>query len=123
MEGKIGDFSIAEVIRKLKKSIKGFPVPSVKVIAGKKDPFAVLISCLISLRTRDEVTESASARLFSLAKSPAQLLKLSNSKIEKAIYPAAFFRNKTRSLKALCKVLVNEYSGKVPETLDELLNL
>ena len=51
MEGETGDFSIAEVIRKLKKSIKGFPVPSVKVIAGKKDPFAVLISCLISLRT------------------------------------------------------------------------
>ena len=123
MEGKIGDFSIAEVIRKLKKTVKDFPVPSVTVIARKKDPFVVLVSCLISLRTRDEVTESASARLFSLAKSPAQLLNLSNSKIEKAIYPAAFFRNKTRSLKALCKVLVNEYSGKVPDTLNELLNL
>ncbi|MZH04347.1 MAG: endonuclease III [Nitrospinae bacterium] len=123
MEGKKGDFSIAEVIRKLKKTVKDFPTPSVTVIAEKNDPFAVLVSCLISLRTRDEVTESASARLFSLAKSPAQLLKLSNSKIEKAIYPAAFFRNKTRSLKELCEVLVKDYSGKVPDTLEELLKL
>lgn len=123
MEGKKGDFSIAEVIRKLKKTVKDFPTPSVTVIAEKNDPFAVLVSCLISLRTRDEVTESASARLFSLAKSPAQLLKLSDSKIEKAIYPAAFFRNKTRSLKELCEVLVKDYSGKVPDTLEELLKL
>jgi len=123
MEGKKGDFSIAEVIRKLKKTVKDFPTPSVTVIAEKNDPFAVLVSCLISLRTRDEVTEPASARLFSLAKSPAQLLKLSDSKIEKAIYPAAFFRNKTRSLKELCEVLVKDYSGKVPDTLEELLKL
>ena len=121
--GEKRDFNIAEVVKKLKKAVKGYRTPSVTVIAKKNDPFAVLISCIISLRTRDEVTELASARLFALANTPVELLKLSNSKIEKAIYPAAFFRNKTKSMKEMCKVLVEKYSGKVPDKLEELLKL
>jgi endonuclease III len=123
MAGEILDFNIGAVVRELKKSVKGFRIPSVTVIAKKNDPFAVLISCLISLRTRDDITEPASERLFALAKSPTELLNLSDAKIEKAIYPAAFFRNKAKSMKEMCKVLVNEYSGKVPDKLDELLKL
>lgn len=123
MEGKKEDFNIAGVVKELKKTVKGFRTPSVTVIAKKNDPFAVLVSCIISLRTRDEVTEPASARLFALAKSPAELVKLSNTEIEKAIYPAAFFRNKATSMKEMCKVLVKEYSGEVPDTLEELLKL
>jgi endonuclease-3 len=123
MAGEIGDFNIAEVVKKLKKAVKGYRTPSVTVIAKKNDPFAVLISCIISLRTRDEVTELASARLFALANSPVELLKLSDSKIEKAIYPAAFFRNKTKSMKEMCNILVEKYSGKIPDKLEELLKL
>ena len=117
------DFNIADGLRKLKKEVRKFRTPSVTVIAKQNDPFAVLVSCIISLRTRDQVTELASARLFTLAKLPAELLKLSNAKIEKAIYPAAFYRKKTKSLKELCQVLVKEYSGKVPDKLEELLKL
>ena len=123
MAGEKGDFNIAEVVKELKKAVKGYRTPSVTVIAKKNDPFAVLISCIISLRTRDEVTEPASARLFTLAKTPSELSKLSDSKIEKAIYPAAFFRNKSKSMKEMCNVLVEEYSGKVPDKLEELLKL
>ncbi len=117
------EFNIVEGLKKLKKAVRKFRTPSVTVIAKKNDPFAVLVSCIISLRTRDEVTELASARLFALAKLPAELLELSNAKIEKAIYPAAFYRNKTKSLKELCQVLVKEYSGKVPDKLEQLLKL
>ena len=117
------EFNIVEGLKKLKKAVRKFRTPSVTVIAKKNDPFAVLVSCIISLRTRDEVTELASARLFNLAKLPAELLELSNAKIEKAIYPAAFYRNKTKSLKELCQVLVKEYFGKVPDKLEELLKL
>ena len=117
------EFNIVEGLKKLKKAVRKFRTPSVTVIAKKNDPFAVLVSCIISLRTRDEVTELASARLFTLVKLPAELLELSNAKIEKAIYPAAFYRNKTKSLKELCQVLVKEYSGKVPDQLEELLKL
>ena len=117
------EFNIVEGLKKLKKAVRKFRTPSATVIAKKNDPFAVLVSCIISLRTRDEVTELASARLFTLAKLPAELLELSNAKIEKAIYPAAFYRNKTKSLKELCQVLVKEYSGKVPDKLEDLLKL
>ena len=117
------EFNIVEGLKKLKKAVRKFRTPSVTLIAKKNDPFAVLVSCIISLRTRDEVTELASARLFTLAKLPAELLELSNAKIEKAIYPAAFYRNKTKSLKELCQVLVKEYSGKVPDKLEQLLKL
>ena len=123
MVGKGRGFNIADGLRKVKKAVRKFRTPSVTVIAKQNDPFAVLVSCIISLRTRDEVTELASARLFALAKLPAELLELSNSKIEKAIYPAAFYRNKTKSLKELCQVLVKEFSGKVPDQLEELLKL
>ena len=117
------EFNIVEGLKILKKAVRKFRTPSVTVIAKKNDPFAVLVSCIISLRTRDEVTELASTRLFALAKLPAELLELSNAKIEKAIYPAAFYRNKTKSLKELCQVLVKEYSGKVPDKLEQLLKL
>jgi len=117
------EFPISEVLAKVKKAVRGCRTPSVTVISQKNDPFAVLVSCIISLRTRDEVTEPASARLFKLAKNPAQLMKLSTTKIEKAIYPAAFFRNKSQSLKELCKDLVENYAGKVPDKLEELLRL
>ncbi|SVE34392.1 uncharacterized protein METZ01_LOCUS487246, partial [marine metagenome] len=89
-------FHISQAFAKVKKAIRSFPTPSVTVISRKHDPFAVLVSCIISLRTRDEVTQTAASRLFRQAKNPQELLKLSHAKIEKAIYPAAFFRNKTK---------------------------
>ena len=115
--------NISQVLAKVKKSICDFRTPSVTVISKKNDPFAVLVSCIISLRTRDEITESASARLFKLAKNPGELLKLTHVDIEKTIYPAAFFRNKTQSLKEICKDLVNNYAGQVPDKMEELLKL
>ena len=116
-------FPVSEVLAKVKKAVQGCRAPSLTVISQKNDPFAVLVSCIISLRTRDEVTDPASARLLKLAKTPAQLMKLSNAKLEQAIYPAAFFRNKSQSLKKLCKDLVDNYEGRVPDKLEELLKL
>ena len=116
-------FPVSEVLAKVKKAVQGCRVPSLTIISQKNDPFAVLVSCIISLRTRDEVTYPASARLLKLAKTPAQLIKLSNAKLEQAIYPAAFFRNKSQSLKKLCKDLVDNYKGRVPDKLEELLKL
>ena len=123
MAGKVTDFNIAEVIKTLKKVTKEFRKPGLMLIGKHNDPFMVLISCIISLRTRDEITETASARLFSLAKTPAELLKLTNANIVKAIYPAAFFRNKTKSIIEICEILEKKYAGIVPDKLEELLKL
>lgn len=92
-------------------------------IGESKDPFRVLVSCILSLRTRDEVTAAASQRLFALADHPQKLLSLDSDAIEKAIYPVAFYRNKANTLGEICRELVDRNDGKVPDTLEELLKL
>ena len=87
------------------------------------DPFHVLISCLLSLRTKDEVTEKASRRLFQLGKTPQALLKLSIRTIEKAIYPVGFYHTKARTVQGVCRDLLNRFDGRVPDSLEELLSL
>jgi endonuclease-3 len=86
-------------------------------------PFTVLISCILSLRTQDKTTDAASARLFKLAKTPKTLGKLPVNTIQKAIYPVSFYRNKAKSIKKICAILLREYQGKVPETIEELVAL
>ncbi len=87
----------------------------------KRDPFQVLISCLISLRTKDEVTGPASERLFDLADDPASMGALPARTIEKAIYPAGFYRNKAVQIIGICRDLVAHHGGNVPANVEELL--
>jgi endonuclease-3 len=86
-----------------------------------KDPFYVLISCILSLRTKDETTRQASIRLFDAAKTPGQLAELHQDKIAELIYPVGFYKNKSVTIKEISKKLVCEYNSKVPDTIDELL--
>ncbi len=88
-----------------------------------KDPFKVLISCVLSLRTKDAVTAKASKRLFDTADTPQKILKLDTKKIEKLIYPVGFYKTKAGNIKEICKVLIEEYNSKVPNKFDELLKL
>lgn len=98
------------------------PLPSVSKIARrKKDPFRILISTVISLRTKDEVTDEASRRLFELADKPETMEKLPVRKIERAIYPAGFYKTKARTIKNISRRLGQEYDGRVPDSVDELL--
>ncbi|HEX9780619.1 MAG TPA: endonuclease III [bacterium] len=89
----------------------------------KADPFTTLISCLISLRTKDEVTREASRRLFALARRPASMLRLSRSRIERAIFPAGFYRTKAKTILEVCRMLEARYGGRVPSELEALLEL
>lgn len=114
---------ISQVIAKIEQAAIPWKMPVVVHIGQGKDPFRVLVSCILSLRTRDEVTESASNRLFALADTQQKLLSLDSKAIEKAIYPAAFYRNKTRTLLDICRQLIAQNDGKVPDTLEELLKL
>ena len=88
-----------------------------------KDPYKVLISCLISLRTKDEVTEKASEKLFEKAANPFDMIKLSPEKISELIYPAGFYRRKGFQIWNISKILIEKYNGKVPCNLEELLKL
>ncbi len=108
----------------LKKEVRRLKQPVVGEIAeATRNPFLVLISCLLSLRTRDETTAAASKRLFALADTPKKMLLLAASKIESAIFPVSFYRNKARNIQAICRVLLDQYEGVVPHSLEALLTL
>jgi endonuclease-3 len=101
----------------------GTDLPSVSAIARKKrDPFKILISTVLSLRTKDEVTMDASKRLFAVASTPLELSQTPVRMIEKAIYPVGFYKTKARSIKNIAKRLLKEYDGAVPDTIEELLS-
>jgi endonuclease-3 len=83
----------------------------------------VLISCILSLRTQDSTTAKASHRLFAVADMPEAMSKLSAKRIEKLIYPVGFYKTKAKAIREICRVLVAQYSSKVPDEIDELLKL
>ncbi|HEU4500783.1 MAG TPA: endonuclease III, partial [Nitrospira sp.] len=116
---------IHEAIRILKREVRQWQEPVVGVIArtSARDPFRILISCLLSLRTKDKTTSEASARLFALAYTPGRLLNLPRRTIERTIYPVGFYRTKAKAIHAICRRLLDEYGGTVPDSIDELVTL
>jgi endonuclease-3 len=100
------------------------PLPSVSKIARDDgDPFRILVSTIISARTRDEVTLSASQRLLAAAPTPAALAACPESRIARLIFPAGFFRVKAKNLKAAARALLDRFGGGVPSRMDDLLSL
>jgi len=88
-----------------------------------RDPFRLLVSCVISLRTRDEVTHAASRRLFALAATPAELAALDEGRIAEAIYPAGFYRTKARQLIGIARTVAADHGAEVPTDEKALLAL
>ncbi len=114
--------NINQVIQTLRQAIKHLPDPSVTLVGKRwKNPFLVLVSCILSLRTKDQTTLPASERLFALANTPEAMFRLNVSKIEKTIYPVGFYKTKARVILGICKRLIGEFKGKVPDDLETLL--
>jgi endonuclease-3 len=99
--------------------------PSVTTIAGiyRQDPWAVLVSTILSLRTKDEVTIVASERLLEKAPTPAALLALGEEEIARLAYPAGFYRTKAANLTKIARILLEREGGQVPMDMDALLAL
>jgi endonuclease-3 len=116
---------IHAALRIVKREIRQWQEPVVGVVAreSNRDPFRILISCLLSLRTKDKTTSEASAKLFALADTPATLLELPLRRIERAIYPVGFYRTKAKSIHQICRRLLDVYGGVVPDSIDELETL
>jgi len=115
---------IHRAIRILRREVPKWQTPIVTLVAENSgSPFQVLISCILSLRTQDTTTAQASRRLFALAARPETMGRLSIQKIEKAIFPVGFYHTKAKVIRDICRRLIKEYSGKVPDEIDELLKL
>jgi endonuclease III len=102
---------------------KEFETPTVRRTSETKDPFKILISCLLSLRTQDKNTEKASNQLFAVAQTPKEILKLSDKKLQKLIFSSGHYIKKAGVLKHVSKVILEEFNGKVPDTEEELLSI
>lgn len=99
-------------------------VPIVTEISqSRRSPFEILVTTILSLRTKDEVTRAASKRLFGRINTSHELIALDESEIAKLIYPVGFYKTKAKTLIEICKRLINDYGSEVPNDLDELLKL
>ena len=120
----IDSSNIGTVLTLLEKEYKQNRIPIISQISERdQDPFRILIGTILSLRTKDEVTAKASDRLFKIASTPSEMLKLSNVQIEKLIFPVGFYHRKSEHILQVCKILLDKYNGKVPDELDDLLKL
>ena len=115
------DTDIRHIIRILKKEIRQWPVPALGHYTDS--PFTVLISCILSLRTKDQTTTAASERLFEVAATPEALIEIPASDIEQYIYPVSFYRVKARTIREISAQLLERFEGRVPDRLDDLLSL
>jgi endonuclease III len=117
--------TVERIMRTIADEIGGMELPAVEKIseAQAEDPFQILIATLLSARTQDATTHAASTRLFKRARTPRTLARLSVHEIEQLIYPVGFYRNKARHVKACCEMLVNDFNGRVPSTMEDLVKL
>ncbi len=112
------------IVQKLNEFFQDKISPSVSRLKDEgANPFEVLISTIISARTKDEVTYQASKNLFQKASSPEKIANLSEDLIASLIYPAGFYKTKAKYIKQTCKIILEKYNGKVPEKIEELLKL
>ncbi|MFQ5961321.1 MAG: endonuclease III domain-containing protein [Candidatus Methylomirabilales bacterium] len=115
---------IHAIVRTLKREVGQWDPTAVGQVAeDSRDPFRILISCLLSLRTKDQVTAVASTRLFRRADTPERMLRLREGTIARLIYPVGFYRTKAKVIRGVCRTLIDRYGGRVPDSLDELLTL
>lgn len=114
---------IRELFQRLEEFRRGCRVTTLAEEESTKSPFRLLIACVISLRTKDEVTAVSSRRLFDLADNAADLAALDPDTIAEAIYPAGFYNTKAVQLRTIGEILRDRYAGEVPGSETALLSL
>jgi len=114
---------IHKIIEILREEYLKWRKPAVTIVAEcGRNPFKVLISCIISLRTKDDVTALASTRLFERADNSEAMRNLAVGEIARLIYPAGFYRTKAEQIRDISERLTTSYKGIVPDSIDELLS-
>jgi endonuclease-3 len=111
---------LAQRLREVRETVR--PTTLAKV-ERRRDPFRLLVACVISLRTKDEVTAQASARLFDVASTPAALAKLPEARTAKLIFPAGFYNTKSKQIREIARRIVADHGGAVPAEREALLAL
>ncbi len=112
------------MIGRLRRTAPRWNPTALAAIADRdRDPFRVLVACILSLRTQDTTTGPAADRLFAVAASPEAMLRLPARRIERLIFPVGFYRTKARVILGICRDLLDRFGGRVPDDIDALLTL
>ncbi|HVA78262.1 MAG TPA: endonuclease III [Candidatus Binataceae bacterium] len=115
---------IGAILRVLRREAPGWNAPIVSFISIQtRDPFKTLISCILSLRTKDQTTAAASERLFARAATPEAILAIPLPTLERLIFPVGFYRTKATVIRGICRDLIDKHGGRVPDEIDTLLTL
>jgi endonuclease-3 len=116
---------VAVVMRRLGRAIQAMQMPAIQKLSEENSatPFQTLVSTMLSAQTRDEVTHSASLRLFKVAPTPTKLAAIPESTIQRLIYPVSFYRHKAKHVRETARQLIARFGGRVPGTMAELLSL
>jgi endonuclease III len=118
------DNDIHQIVPILRQEVKKWKTPAVTIVADdSSNPFYVLVSCLLSLRTKDETTAVAFRRLNEKVREPQDILDIPVDEIAQIIYPVGFYNQKAKQLHAIAQALIEEFDGKTPDTIEELLTL
>ena len=118
----IDESNIEQVMKTIEKFIKERTMIK-KFVEEKFNPFQILVAAILSARTKDELSEKISRKIFEKVKEPKDLLKFSEDELAKEIYPVGFYRIKAKNLLKLAKIIIEKHNGKVPEKIEELLEL
>lgn len=115
---------IHEIVRILRLEIRKWKTPAVTIVAGEtRNPFNVLVSCILSLRTKDETTGEAYRRLQNRARTPEELRRIPVEELAKIIYPVGFYNQKARQLHEIAESLIKRFGSETPDSIEELLTL
>ena len=115
--------NISTIMRILRKNYPSYDKTTLNRMRKRSDAFKILISCLLSLRTQDKNTETASRKLFAVADTPKKISKLPIKKLEKLIFSSGHYKKKAKTLKHVSKILIEKYKSKVPDEKQELLSI
>lgn len=120
----MGDVDIAKIHKILSQEFKKHNAPVVDFIKIQtNDPFKILVATILSARTSDKTTINACKKLFLKVNKIEDLNKFSEEEIEKMIYPVGFYHTKAEHLKKLPKILKEKFNNKIPQTVEELIEL
>lgn len=124
MDKRPKKLNIDQFVARLTDAYADWQAPIITFIANRgATPFEVLVSTILSLRTKDEVTSEAAARLFGQARTPEALLALGEKRTAKLIYPVGFYPTKAKRLMDISRIILDEHGGEVPDTMEGLLAL
>jgi len=115
--------NIDKIMQILEKYYKYKERTTLNRMRSTPDEFKILISCLLSLRTRDENTEKVVKKLFAVVKKPEDIAEMPSRKLEKLIYSSGYYKNKAKTIKHVSKILLDKYKGKVPSSKEKLLEI